>query len=299
MVERSSSPRMRVAVTGGSGRVGRYVVDRLMKTADVKVLDLQRPAQNVQYAEANVLDLEVLRREFAGMDAVVHLAAIDYDLKAAPEQYIHINVQGTWNVLQAAHEARVRRVVLCSSISACGLSEANPGFPPDYIPVDEEHPDYPIEAYSVSKLLMEKMAESFVRRGDIEVLCLRLMMVLLPENIQPTIDRAQNAGTHWLFYYITPEDCARAFESALQATKARSGVFFITAADSCRVEPTLDWVRRIFGDRVRVSDRTHYEENPRASIFSGRRARDLLGFEPTSNWTEIVREANKGQGALK
>lgn len=294
MVEKESSSRMRVAITGGSGRVGRYVVDRLMKTADVKVLDLQRPAQNVSYAQANVLDLDTLRREFDGMDAVVHLAAIDYDLQAAPEQYIHVNVQGTWNVLQAAHEAHVRRVVLCSSISACGLSEANPEFPPDYIPVDEEHPGYPIEAYSVSKLLMEKMAESFVRRGDIDVLCLRLMMVLLPENIRPTIDRARDAATRWLFYYITPEDCARAFEAALQATQVKSGVFFITAADSCRAEPTLDWVQRVFGERVEVRDRAHYEENPCASIFSGKRARDLLGFEPMSNWAEIVGGENKG-----
>lgn len=289
MADNKLPPRMRVAITGGSGRVGRYVVDRLMKTADVKVLDLRRPTQNVPYAEANVLDLDTLRREFSGMDTIVHLAAIDYDLKAAPEHYIHINVQGTWNVLQAAHEAHVRRVVLCSSISACGLSEANPRFPPDYIPVDEEHPGYPIEAYSVSKLLMEEMAESFVRRGGIEVLCLRLMMVLLSENIQPTIERAQDADARWLFYYITPEDCARAFECAVKTTKAKSGVFFITAADSCRAEPTLDWVERVFGGRVKVRDRARYAADPRASIFDGARARNLLGFEPTSNWMEIVR----------
>ncbi|TAM06269.1 MAG: NAD(P)-dependent oxidoreductase [Pusillimonas sp.] len=290
MADKCSPRRIRVAITGGSGRVGRYVVDRLMKTMEVKVLDLQRPTQDVLYAEVNVLDIDALRREFIGMDTVVHLAAIDYDLKAAADHYIHINVQGTWNVLQAAHEARVRRVVLCSSVSACGLSEADAKFPPDYIPVDEEHSAYPIEAYSVSKLLMEQMAESYVRRGDIEVLCLRLMMVLLPENIKPVIERAHDADTRWLFYYITPEDCARAFECAVVTTKTKSGVFFITAADTCRAEPTLDWVERVFGGRIQVRDRTRYEVDPRASIFDGRRAHDLLGFDAESNWMEIVQD---------
>jgi nucleoside-diphosphate-sugar epimerase len=283
--EGTATPK-RVAITGGSGRVGRYVVDRLMKTRDVKVLDLHRPSQAVAFAEADVLDLDTLRREFSGFDVVVHLAAIDFDLQAAPEKYIHINVQGTWNVLQAAREAGVKRVVLCSSISACGLSEANPNFPPDFIPVNEDHPEYPIQAYSVSKLLMEKMAESFVRDGNIEVVCLRLMMVLLPENIQPTLKRAADADSRWLFYYVTPEDCAHAFECAVAASGI-SGTFFITAEDSCRAEPTLDWVKRVFGDRVPVHDRSYYDANPRASIFDGRRARDVLGFQPSSNWIEV------------
>ncbi len=283
--------RLNVAVTGGSGRVGRHVVDRLMQSFNVKVLDLRRPPQDVGFAQADVLDLDALRRELAGMDAVVHLAAIDFDLQAAPETYIRVNVQGTWNVLQAAHENGVRRVILCSSVSASGLSEAHPSFPPEYIPIDESHPCCPIQAYSVSKQLMEDMAASFVRRGDIEVLCLRLMMVLVPENIPPTIERAGDPDTRWLFYYISPEDCARAFDCALKATEVKSGVFFITAEDSCRNEPTLDWVDRVFHGKVEIRDRERYARNPYASVFDGSRARRMLGFEPGSNWREIERLA--------
>lgn len=285
----NSDFRLNVAVTGGSGRVGRHVVDQLLKSFNVKVLDLRRPPQSVDFAEINVLDLEGLRQELAGMDAVVHLAAIDFDLQEKPETYIHVNVQGTWNVLQAAHENHVRRVILCSSVSASGLSEANPSFPPDYIPIDEAHACYPIQAYSVSKQLMENMAESFTRRGDMEVLCLRLMMVLVPDNIQPTIARAADPDTRWLFYYITPEDCARAFDCALKATAIKSGVFFITANDSCRNEPTLDWVNRVFQGKVEIRDKERYARDPHASVFDGSRARELLGFKPSSDWREIER----------
>lgn len=288
MVKQSVHPRKKIAITGGSGRLGQYVVKQLMNNFDVKVLDLRAPPQDIPYARVDVLELDVLRRELAGMDAVIHLAAIDFDLQADPETYIRVNVLGTWNVLQAAHERGIRRVVLCSSVSACGLSEANPAFPPDYLPIDEAHARYPVEAYSVSKLIMEEMAESFVRRGDIEVLCLRPMMVLIPENIAPTIARAADTDTRWLFYYVTPEDCARAFECALMAKDVKFGVFFITAEDSCRDEPTLTWLARALGKLPEIRDKARFEENPYASVFDASRARTVLGFRSTSDWREIV-----------
>lgn len=289
MREASLPQPRKVVVTGGSGRLGQYVVEQLHNNFEVKVLDLRPPKQNVEFAEANVLDLDTLRKEFVGADAVVHLAAIDFDHQAKPEDYIHVNVQGTWNVLQAANELGIKRVVLCSSISACGLSEANPSFTPEYLPVDEEHPRYPIQAYSVSKQLMENMAASFVRRGDIQVVCLRPMMVLIPENIAPTIARADDQSSRWLFYYITPEDCARAFEAALRATHISSGNFFITAQDSCRAEPTLQWVERVLGKLPEIRDKERYVRDPYASIFSGDKARQELDFVAESRWQDFLK----------
>lgn len=285
-----SNPLRKIAVTGGSGRLGQYVVDKLSETYEIKVLDLRAPRQSVDFAELNVLDLEGLNRELQGMDAVVHLAAIDFDHQAKPEDYIHVNVQGTWNVLQAAHTQGVKRVILCSSISACGLSEANPKFVPEYLPVDEAHPHHPVQAYSVSKQLMENIAASFVRRGDMQVLCLRPMMILLPENIQPTLARANDPDSRWLFYYITPEDCARAFDAALSATHVTEGNYFITAQDACRAEPTLQWVERVLGKLPPVRDPARYENDPYASIFSGDKARETLGFEASSRWLTLTRD---------
>jgi nucleoside-diphosphate-sugar epimerase len=280
--------KKKVVVTGGSGRLGQYVVKQLMQRFEVKVLDLVAPPQDIAFATVNVLDLDALRRELDGAEAVVHLAAIDFDHQARDEVYIHVNVQGTWNVLQAAHELRINRVVLCSSVSACGLSEANPAFTPQYVPVDENHPLYPTQAYSVSKQLMENMAESFVRRGNIEVICLRPMMVLLPENIEPTLARSDDQSSRWLFYYITPEDCARAFEDALLAENVGFASLFITANDSCRDEPTLQWLARVLGKLPEVRDPQRYVDDPYASIFDGSRASDLLGFQADSCWRDIV-----------
>ena len=154
----------RVVVTGGSGRVGKYVVAQLMKNNQVVVADLKPSEHDVEYVEANVMDLE-----------------------APEEEYINVNVRGTWHVLQACRDAGVKKVVLCSSISACGLSEMRRDWTPQYLPVDENHENKPYQAYSVSKVVMEQMAKSFADATEMEVICLRPLAVVLPETIKEYI----------------------------------------------------------------------------------------------------------------
>ena len=177
----------RVVVTGGAGRVGGYVVRQLLKSYEVVVADLVPGDKNVEYVEANVMELSQLRKAFEGADAVVHLAALDYDWKCAPEKYIDVNVRGTWHVLQAASEANVQKVVLCSSVSACGLSEMRPDWKPTRLPIDETHKNKPVEAYSVSKIIMEQMAKSFVDGTNMDVICLRPLAVVLDETLEEYI----------------------------------------------------------------------------------------------------------------
>jgi len=278
-----------VAVTGGSGRLGTHVVRELLSQGyQVRVLDRRAPSAAVEFVQLDTLDLDCVREALRGVDAVIHLAAIDFDFQAPAEDYIRVNTLGTWHVLQAANELGIQRAVVCSSISACGLSEANAAFPPEQLPVDESHPRYVIQPYSVSKVVIEEMAASFVRRGEMAVLCLRPMMVLTEPNIDPTVARAQDEETRWLFYYVTPQDCARAFRCALEAESVRGGEFFITAQDSCRDEETLVWYERAWGRLPAMVDVEHYRRNPRASVFSGDKARDQLGFVASSNWRELL-----------
>ncbi|MBX7021079.1 NAD(P)-dependent oxidoreductase, partial [Providencia rettgeri] len=137
----------KVVVTGGSGRVGSYVVQQLMQTMDVVVADLKPSQHQVSFVQTDVMDLDAVRAATKDADAVIHLAAIDFDWKAPEEQYINVNVRGTWHVLQACRENGVKKVVLCSSISACGLSEMRADWKPQYLPVDEAHDNKPYQAY--------------------------------------------------------------------------------------------------------------------------------------------------------
>ena len=144
----------KVLVTGGSGRLGRFVVDALLPRCKVSVLDIVPPRQDVPFHEVDILDAGAVSAAVSGHDAIIHLAGFDDGKAEREEQYIATNVTGNWNVLEAAEHAGARHVVVASSVAAYGL---RPGrkLELDYLPVDEAYPLRSDDAYGLSKHLIE------------------------------------------------------------------------------------------------------------------------------------------------
>ena len=278
--------RRRVLVTGASGRVGRHVVDALLGDWEVTVLDLAPPVQDVAFIEGNVLDLDTVRAATAGQDAVIHLAAIDIGVPAEPEAYFGTNVMGTWNAVQAAREAGARKVVLASSISAVGIGEMRPDFPPEYLPVDEAHAMKPAHAYGVSKLVVEDIARAFALEGGMSITCLRPVAVVVESNLRRAVERAENPGHPWLAAWVTGEDTGRAFAAALDYD-APFDAMFIAADDSASAVPTLERLAGVYGGAPPVRDPEWFERDPCASPVDATRAKQRLRWRPTSTWEEV------------
>lgn len=279
----------KVVVTGGSGRVGSHVLQELASSFDVRCADLVRGNSAYDFIQTDVMQLDSVRQAVKGADAVIHLAAIDYDWQAAPEKYIDVNVRGTWHVLQAAAEMGVKKVVLCSSISACGLSEMRADFRPQQLQVDENHVCRPVQAYSVSKQIMEHMGLSFVHGTSMDVICLRPLAVVMEQTFDAYLKFVSAPERNWLFYYVTAQDVARGFRSALEIEGLRYGVFFLSADDSSHDAPTLDWYSGLFGRIPEIANPRRFKQLPRASVFSSARAKELLGWQPTSSFPELKR----------
>jgi nucleoside-diphosphate-sugar epimerase len=279
----------KIVVTGGSGRVGNYVLQELVSDFDVKCADLIHGNSEFEFIQTDVMQLDSVRQAVKGADAVIHLAAIDYDWKAAPEKYIDVNVRGTWHVLQASSEMGVKKVVLCSSISACGLSEMRSDFKPQNLQVDESHVCRPVQAYSVSKQIMEQMGLSFVHGTSMDVICLRPLAVVMEQTFDAYVKFVSEPDRNWLFYYVTAQDVARGFRAALEVEGLRYGVFFLSADDSSHEAPTKDWFRELFGTLPEISNPRRFQQLPRASVFSSTHAKELLGWQPTSSFPELKR----------
>lgn len=288
---------MRIALTGGRGRLGRYVAAELRRRHDVRIVDRGSPdaAEPAPHPPVDVLDDEALVAAFQGHEIVVHLAGIDQSLASAPASVFETNVRGTWNAFEAAEHARARRVVLCSSTSALGLDHTNPRLPPLYLPVDEAHPTRPSSTYGMSKLLGEEIAAAFARRGTLEVLILRPSYVAFPEMLdflsgaKGTQAEREAEPVPLLRSYVGPEDAARAFALAAEHTYAGIETFLLAAADTFTDEPTLDHLRRAYGSLPTVSRPDLYERNPRASVLDTGRARHVLGWQSTTSWPELRR----------
>ena len=133
------------------------------------------------------------------------------------------------------------------------------------------------------------MGLSFVNGTDMEVICLRPLAVVMPDTFADFVKFIDEPARHWLFYYVTAEDVARGFHAALKSKGLRYGVFFLSAADTCRPEPTLDWYRERFGALPDIRIARTFQQNPRASIFSSLAAREALGWTPTSDFNELRR----------
>lgn len=152
----------RCLVTGASGFLGSYVVDKLVEVGARARCLVRRssrreflPADGVEFVQGDVTDVEALRLALADTDVVFHLAGL---IKAPrPEDYFRVNYLGTINLLEACRQqARAPRVVLVSSLAASGPSA--PGRPKT-----EESQDAPLTPYGKSKLLAERAAASFGR----------------------------------------------------------------------------------------------------------------------------------------
>jgi nucleoside-diphosphate-sugar epimerase len=96
----------KVAVTGGSGNLGAYVVDKLKRSCDVTIIDVKTPRDaSVSFEEVDILDLARVAAALQGHDAVIHLSAINQPVPRPMEVFFQTNVVGTWNVLTAAELA--------------------------------------------------------------------------------------------------------------------------------------------------------------------------------------------------
>ena len=155
---------MRVLVTGSSGLVGRGAVAHLAHAGhEVRLFDL-----------GDGVDLRCqddVCRAVQGVEGVVHLAAVLGMHDESEEDLMEVNLVGTWRLLTNAVRAKVGRFVFMSSLDVLGVMKG--GRVPDYLPLDDDHPCYPITPYVISKRLAEVLCEDLHRTSGLETVVLR------------------------------------------------------------------------------------------------------------------------------
>ena len=299
----------KVLVTGGSGRLGRFVVDALRPRCRVSVLDLAPPRQDVPFHRVDILDAEAVAAAVAGHDAIIHLAGYDDGKAEREEQYIATNVTGNWNVLAAAEQAGVRHAVVASSVAAYGFRPGRP-LKPGYLPVDETHPLRANDAYGLSKHLIEVACENLAARGPLTIVCLRPTLIVRPESVpavlaqlalpdpdaEPPPGAVGESGVRpcgalsATRAYVRSRDAAECFCRALDYDERPYEVFNVSAADTIGRVQTLPRFEAIHGRRPEVRKPEVYERDPCASVLDISRARDGLGWEPEGDWNSVAAE---------
>jgi UDP-glucose 4-epimerase len=264
---------MRIALTGASGRVGRAVTD-LAHSAGHEVVPVDL-VPSATAAAVDMADFDAVLEAIEGCDALVHLAAIAGP-GVLPDAVVHANnVVSSYNALLAAASAGITRVCQASSINAIGGRFSRwPRY--DYFPLDESHPTYAEDPYSLSKWVCEQQADAIARgHGDMTISSLRLHGVVG--------DRADTAG--WtdipgrvvekqLWGYVRRDAAARAFMAALEADFTGHEVFYVAAPDTMVETPSLELAARAFPDVPIRGDL-----DGRRGFFDCSKAGELLGWQ--------------------
>ena len=171
-------------VTGGAGFIGSHIAEALVKRgASVRVLDnlitghlenLSLIADQIEFIEGDIRDYATTLRAAEGVSVIFHEAAIPSVPRSVAEPALNhdINVNGTFNVLMAARETGVRRVVYAASSSAYGETET--------LPKHEDMAPSPLSPYAASKLFGEYYAQVFSRAYGLETVSLRYFNVFGP-----------------------------------------------------------------------------------------------------------------------
>ena len=275
---------MKILVTGGSGRIGRYVVKELTDAGhDVTSVDvLSAEERRRRFLRVDLTDAgEVYQAlAMAGAEAVVHLGAWANAGVVPDTRTYGDNVQGTFNLFQACADLGIQRVVSASSAQVYGFAKA----PPAYVPVDEAHPLRPANCYALSKMAGEQAADYFVERFGMTILSFRFMGVRMPAQLDAEIDQmAQDSGsgTSLLWTRTDVRDAALACRLAVEAKTVSSGPYNITGSRVVLSEPTATLVERYFGDKTVVRGILPNHISP----LSCARAETAFGYQPRFVWS--------------
>jgi nucleoside-diphosphate-sugar epimerase len=273
---------MKILVTGGQGKVGRFVVQELVNSADeVTVFDrVPGPERGaVRHLVGDIQDLGQVMEAMHGADAVIHLAAIhNPNITTATVTY-QTNVVGTFNVHHAAFRLGIKRVVSASSNAVVGWSYSD-NFVPDYLPVDEDHPLRPEDAYGLSKEIGETIARSYALKG-LETVSLRPSGVVTPDELAAIKQTGGRKPSGFQAYsYIDARDLAVAFRLAVVRPLPGATVMFVVAEDSTIAEPLCELYPRV---KPSIGNKASMLTGSRAA-YANARAKKLLDWKPVYSW---------------
>ena len=282
---RSRARTKTIALTGGSGRIGRAIAAAALRRGHrVVSIDRAAPAEaqdgeNLRFVQADIADYDALVEAFQGCDALIHMAAIPSP-GHHPDHVVHNNnVVGSYNAMRAAIEVGITRIVQASSVNAIGLSFSREAHF-DYLPIDEAHPNYTEEPYSLSKWICEQQADTFARRySRLRIASMRFHLVVEEKaQARAVYGFATKAASKHLWAYTFYDSAARACLLALDAPFRGHEVFYIVAPDTVMDVPSLELARRFFPD---VPIRGDLSGN--RAFFSSAKAERMLGWRHDSD----------------
>lgn len=284
---------MKILVTGGSGLVGRYVVDELVKSHSVENLDLIAPHRSdLPFHNIDLLDFEAVLSAVKGFDIVVHLAGIPHPLNEPAEKVFRTNTMGTFNVLEACAVNGIQRLIFMSSESTLGFAFSAARMWPEYIPITESHPTRPQDPYGLSKVACELLCQGYSRKTGMQTHCLRPPWIWVPEPKEIELyKQLVKEYPRWyknLWAYIHVFDVAQAVRLCVESKELpRHDAYFVCADDNWTGIESRKLLAEFYPETTQVAP----DFSGTQSFISNLKAKTALGFKPAHTWRILISDS--------
>lgn len=317
-----------ILITGGAGYIGSHLAMALLEQKkDIiifdslelghsEIIEILKKYGNVKFVQGNLKNLDDIRGVFLvnKIDAVVHFAAYSQVAESVknPQKYYYNNVYGTLNLLNAMLEFNVKKIVFSSTAATYGE--------PNYIPIDENHPQIPINAYGNSKLMVEKIMDDYDKAYGLKSVRLRYFNVAgadsearigewhNPEtHLIPNVLKADGNQTFKMFGddyetpdgtcvrdYINVEDLADAHIKALEYLNngGKTNFFNLGTNDGNSVKEVFATCEKITKREIPLEICPRREGDPAKLVANNNKAKDILGWTPKKSLEYSIQTAN-------
>lgn len=305
-----------ILVTGGAGYIGSHLVMALLKKGEdvivfdsleighQETIDTLKDYGNLKFIKGNLKNLDEIRGAFLGnkISAVVHFAAYSQVAESVknPQKYYYNNVYGTLNLLNAMLEFGVKQIVFSSTAATYGE--------PEYTPIDEKHPQIPINPYGNTKLMIEKIMDDYDKAYGLKSVRLRYFNAAgassdskigewhEPEtHLIPNVLNADGSKTFKMFGddydtkdgtcvrdYINVEDLADAHIKALEylADGGQTNYFNLGTNSGNSVKEVFDICEKVMGEKIPLEVCPRREGDPAVLIADNTKAKEVLHWNP-------------------
>lgn len=320
-----------ILVTGGAGYIGSHCVLELLKggnevvvfdnfiTGHAETIETLSKFGKLEFVKGDLQNLDDIKSVFEQykIDAVMHFAAFSQVGESVkdPQKYYYNNVYGTLNLLNAMISAGVKKIVFSSTAATYGE--------PEYVPIDENHPQNPINPYGSSKLMVEKIMDDYDKAYGLKSVRLRYFNVAgadpdcnIGENhsiethlIPNILNSTFNSGKVFEMYgqdydtkdgtcvrdYINIEDLVSAHMLALKYLddKNETNFFNLGTTDGNSVKEVFEVCEKVTGKNIPVKKMPRREGDPATLIADNKKAKKILGWNPRRTLQDSVQTAYK------
>lgn len=325
-----------ILVTGGAGYIGSHCVLALLEkglevvifdsleTGHIETVETLKQNGTVEFVKGdlkNLNDITSVFNEFK-IDAVVHFAALSLvgESVKEPQKYYYNNVYGTMNLLNAMMQNNVNKIVFSSTAATYGE--------PEYTPIDENHPQNPINPYGNTKLMVEKIMDDYSKAYGLKSVRLRYFNVagadsqtrvgewhnpethLIPNVLKSTFASGKTFELYGDDYptkdgtcvrdYINVEDLADAHLLALEYLNngGETNYFNLGTKQGDTVKEVFSACEKVTGQNIPVNMMPRRAGDPASLVADNSKAKKLLGWNPEHSLEESIKTAYSWENKL-